>query len=250
MRARLFVVHGSHPCRTVQRALELKGVPFTLIELPPLAHAAIQRALFGVRTVPGIRFDDGEKLSGSRRILARLEERVPDPPLLPADPAARERVLEAERWGDEVLQPIVRRVLWPALKARPAAAPSYSEGGRVPLPAAVQRAVIPLVARGEIVLNKASRAALAADLHALPAHLDRIDAWIADGTLSSPPATGTPNRADLQIAPTLALLMTLEDLRPAIAPRPAGQLADALFGDWAGSVPAGTLPGALVPAPV
>jgi glutathione S-transferase len=238
MRARLFVVHGSHPCRTVQRALELKGVPFTLIELPPLAHAAIQRALFGVRTVPGIRFDDGEKLSGSRRILARLEERVPDPPLLPADPAARERVLEAERWGDEVLQPIARRVLWPALKARPAAAPSYSEGGRVPLPAAVQRAVIPLVARGEIVLNKASRAALAADLHALPAHLDRIDAWIADGVIG----TDEPNVADLQLLSTVRLLGTLDDLAPLIDERPAGMKARALFPEYPGATPAGALP--------
>jgi glutathione S-transferase len=249
MRTRLFVVHGSHPCRTVQRALELKGVPFSLVELPPLAHAAIQRALFGARTVPGIRFADGEKLSGSRRIVARLEEMVPEPALLPAEPAARQRVLEAERWGDEVLQPIARRVLWPALKARPSAAPSYTEGGKIALPAAVQRAAIPLIARGEIALNKASDAALADDLRALPGHLDRIDAWIADGTLSAPPVEGTPNRADLQIAPTLALLMTLEDLRPAIAPRPAGQLAAALFGDWAGSVPAGTLPAGALPAP-
>jgi glutathione S-transferase len=174
---------------------------------------------------------------------------VPEPALLPAEPAARQRVLEAERWGDEVLQPIARRVLWPALKARPAAGASYTEGGKITLPAAVQRIAIPLVARGEIALNKASGDAPAADLRALPAHLDRIDAWIADGTLSAPPVAGTPNRADLQIAPTLALLMTLEDLRPAIAPRPAGQLAAALFGDWAGSVPAGTLPADALPAP-
>ena len=30
----LYVVHGSHPCAAVQRALELKRLPFRVIELP------------------------------------------------------------------------------------------------------------------------------------------------------------------------------------------------------------------------
>lgn len=243
MSARLFVVHGSHPCVTAEQALKLKGVPYRLVELPPFAHAGIQRVLFGARTVPAIRFDDGEKVSGSRAILARLEERIPEPPLLPAEAAARERVLEAERWGDEVLQPIARRVLWPALRRRPDAAPSFSEGGRIRLPAAMVRATMPLIARGEVALNRATPEAVATDLRALPGHLDRIDAWIAAGVL----AAGPPNRADLQIAPTLRLLMTLDDLRPAIAARPAGQLAR-IVPEAAGRVPAGTLPGELIAA--
>jgi glutathione S-transferase len=62
----LYVVHGSHPCAAVERALELKGLAFRRIELPPPLHAPIQRVMFGARTVPAIKLDGGEKVSGSR----------------------------------------------------------------------------------------------------------------------------------------------------------------------------------------
>ena len=81
------------------------------------------------------------------------------------------------------------------------------------------------------------------DLAALPGYLDTIDAWIADGTLGAE----TPNRADLQIAPTLGLLMAMGDLRAIIAPRPAGQLADRLV-SMPGSIPVGAIPAELLPA--
>ena len=69
----LFVVHGSHPCATVERALELKGLAYSRFEWPPPAHALGQRLIFGRRTVPGIRFATGERVSGSRAILRRPE---------------------------------------------------------------------------------------------------------------------------------------------------------------------------------
>jgi glutathione S-transferase len=240
--ARLFIIYGSHPCATVERAMQMKGIPYRTVELPPLMHVPIQRALFGRRTVPGLQLD-GERISGSRAILRRLEEIQPEPALFPTDPARRAQVEEAERWGDEVLQDLGRRLLWPAMKRSPSAAASYSQGAKMKLPGAVTRASIPLIARGEIALNRASDEAVRADLQALPGYLDRIDGWIADGRMGGDP----PNAADLQIAPTLRLLMTLEDLRPLIASRPAGQLAQRLFPDVPGSIPAGSLPSEWLP---
>lgn len=244
MPARLYVVHGSHPCNTVARALELKGVAYTTVELLPPAHALVMRVLFGRRTVPGIRFEDGEKLTGSRAILRRLDERVPLPALLPAAATAREHVLEAERWGDEVLQTAVRRILWPTLRANPAAAASFSEGAKLALPKPVLRAAMPLVARAELALNRAGDDTRAADLQALPGWLDQIDGWLADGTLGG----DAVNAADLQIAPSLALLMRIEDVSALIAPRPCGHWAQRLFPDVTGHVPAGAIPAGLVPA--
>jgi glutathione S-transferase len=238
MPAKLYVVHGSHPCATVEKALQLKGIDYKTVEWPPPTHVVAQRLLFGGRTVPAIRFADGEKVVGSRAIVARLEELAPEPALLPADDAARARVLEAERWGDDVLQPLARRVIWTALRDNRRAAPSFTVGSKLPLPAPVLRASMPLIARLEMRLNKASDAALTSDLAALPDHLDRIDAWIADATMGGE----TPNRADLQIGSSLSLLMTIADLRATIASRPAGVLADRLFA-IAGSIPAGALPG-------
>jgi len=245
MPAKLYVVHGSHPCACVEKALQLKGVPYRTVELPPPLHAPIQRVLFGRRTVPGIRFEDGEKQTGSRAILRRLEELVPVPPLRPAEPGARATVEDAEAWGDEILQPVARRVLWPAIKRNPGALPSYSQGSKLPLPDPVIKLNAPVIARAEIRLNDATEEALRADLAALPGHLDRIDAYIADGVMGGE----EPNVADLQIASTLRLLMTLDDLRPLIEGRPAGALALRLFPDWNGHMPAGTLPAEWLPAP-
>ena len=244
MRARLYVVHGSHPCATVERALQLKGIPYRKVELPPALHAPIQRVLFGRRTVPGLRLD-GERISGSRAIVARLEELRPEPPLFPADPEARARVQEVERWGDETFQPVARRVLWFALRREPQAALSYSEHSRLPMPPPVVRTSMPLIARAEFALNRVTDDAVRADLEALPGYLDRIDAWIAEGALGGE----RPNAADLQIASTLRLLTTLEELRSLIESRPAGKLALRLFPQVDGVMPRGVLPAEWLPQP-
>jgi len=49
------------------------------------------------------------------------------------------------------------------------------------------------------------------------------------------------NAADFQIAPSLRLAMTLEDLRPAIESRPAGELAMRVVPHFPGHTPR-TLP--------
>ena len=56
-----------------------------------------------------------------------------------------------------------------------------------------------------------------------------------------------PNAADLQIATSLRLLMTLADLRPIIEPHPAGQLALRLFPDFPGDVAPGAIPAEYLP---
>ena len=64
--------------------------------------------------------------------------------------------------------------------------------------------------------------------------LQRIDDWIEAGILGGEPQ----NAADLQIAPSLRLAMSLDDLRPAIEGRPAGQLATQIVKHFPGRTPA------------
>jgi glutathione S-transferase len=239
-----FVINGSHPCRAVETALELKGLDYRTIELPPPMHVAIQRVLFGQRTVPAIRLKGGEKVVGSMAIMRRLEELAPEPPLFPADPAMRARVEEAERWG-EALQPVPRKLLWPAMRRHPQAIVSYLEGSRLPLPGAVARLMAPGISMVEMRLHDAPFDAVGPTLAALPSQLDQVDAYIAEGVIGGE----QPNAADLQIAPTIRLLMTLEDLDPLIRPRPAGQFALRLFPTIGGRMPAGSLPAELLPRP-
>ena len=237
---KLYVVHSSHPCETVKKALALKGIPYKTVELLMPAQAPFMKLRFGARAVPALKLDGGEKISGSRAILRRLDELVPDPPLLPADAEARAKVLEAERWGEEVLQGAVRRITWAALRHRPEAIPSFQQASQLPqLPRPVVKLVAPAVIAIERRMHQAADEAVRGDLRALPEQLDRVDDWILDGVLGG---AKEPNAADLQIASSVRLLSTIGDVRPTLSGRPSEALAHALFPDYPGDVPAGAFP--------
>ena len=242
MAATLYAVPASHPCACAERALQLKAIEYRRIDMPPVAHKAIQKALFGGSTVPGLVLD-GEKVLGSRPIVRALEAKAPEPPLLPSDPNECKSVELAEGWGDEVLQPLVRRVLWAGLGREPGAMPSYSEGSKLPIPAPVARLSAPLIARAEQRLNGADDLNVRADLAHLENHLARVDRWVEHEVIGGE----HPNAADLQIGSGLRLLLTVEDVARWAGSRPATQLAFKWFPDYPGRVPAGVLPAAWFP---
>jgi glutathione S-transferase len=241
---RLYVLPGSHPCAAVEAALKLKSIAYERTDLLPMSQLLVGPLRYGGTTVPGLRID-GERLVGSRAIMRRLDELAPEPPLLPppGDPAYA-RVLEAERWGDEVLQSVPRRILDVGFLRRPSAMESYAGDARLPLPRSLMRPALPLTARMMALKNRASDDAARADLAALPSQLDRIDAWVAEGLLGGE----LPNAADLQIGSTIRLLMSMADVRPLIESRPSARLAR-YFPPLSGEIPAGVLPGEWLPAP-
>jgi glutathione S-transferase len=73
--------------------------------------------------------------------------------------------------------------------------------------------------------------------------LQRIDDWIAEGVLGGDQL----NAADFQIAPSLRLAMTLDDLRPAIETRPAGDFAMRVVPAFPGHMPPVLPPAWLAP---
>jgi glutathione S-transferase len=244
MKVKLYASPASHPCAAVERALRLKGIPYKRVELLPLSQIVIGPLRYGGTTVPGLRVD-GERLAGSRTIMRRLDALVPDPPLLPplSDAVERARVLDAERWGDEVLQSVPRRIIDACFLRAPQTMESYATGARLPVPVPAMRPAMGLTARLMARRNHALDEIVQADLAALPAQLDHIDAWIADCVLG---AGETPNAADLQIGSSIRLLKTIGDVRGLIEGRPA----DGLTRWWepqAGEVPAGTLPAEWLP---
>jgi glutathione S-transferase len=234
----LYVIHGSHPCLCAERALQLKGQPYKLHEMAPVAHVGEQWLRFRRTTVPALVLGNGERIVGSRAILHRLDELVPEPPLLPHDEPARTRVTEAEQWGDEILQPVARRLFWVGIQANPDAIVTYSKGSKLPIPGPLQRLVAPLMSRVAGWRNRASDAQARIDLAALPAQLDKIDGWIAEGVIGG----SEPNAADLQIGPSVRMLSTFGDVRPLLEGRPSLALALRLFPGYAGHQPAGALP--------
>jgi glutathione S-transferase len=243
MTAKFYALPGSHPCAAVEVALQMKSIPYKRVELLPMSQLMIGPLRWGGNTVPGLRID-GERLVGSRTIMRRLDELVPEPALLPADPAARERVLEAERWGDEVLQGVPRRIIDVAFLHRPTEMLSYAADSKLPIPDALIRPSVPLTARLMARKNDANGENARADLRALPDQLDRIDAWIAEGVLGGE----TPNAADLQIGSSIRLMLTIGDLRPLLDGRPCAALAR-YFTPMVGHVAPGTLPADMLSAP-
>jgi len=235
---------GSHPCAAVAAVLELKSIEHRRIDLLPLTQVLVGPLLYGGPTVPGMRID-GERVVGSRAILRRLEALVPEPALLPdpGDPAFA-RVLEAERWGDEVFQSVPRRLIDAAFLRSSEGMESYAGDTKLPLPRAVLRPALPLTARLMALRNHASDDAARADLLGLPSQLERIDGWIADGLLGGE----RPNAADLQIGSTIRLLMSIGDVRPLIDGHAATRLST-YFPPMVGEIAPGTLPAAwLAPA--
>lgn len=229
----------SHPCLTVDAALRHKGLPFERIDLVPGEHPDQMEAVYGEgrRTVPGAVIG-GEPVHGSRAILARLEALAPEPALYP-EPIA-DAVRDAERWGDEALQDLGRRLPWGALHFRPEAMGTF--GGVGPLdPAGTDFAIA--YARGSWRYHRITAARLAEDLAGLPAKLNEVDALAARGALGGE----RPTAADLQIGATLRVLLCVGDLRPLLDGRPGVEIARRWFPDYPGDVPAGAFPAGWVP---
>jgi glutathione S-transferase len=231
--ARLYVIPASHPSATAELMLRHKGIPFKRTDLLPVISKGVLRGLgFPRNTVPAIKIE-GQKVQGSRQIARELERLQPEPPLFPSDPERRAAVEEAERFGDEELQHPIRQILWWTIKHDKSSLRSYSEGAKlgVPIGLAVKTAA-PIVA-ASARFNEASDDNVKRDLAALPGLLQRVDDWIAAGVLGG----ADLNAADFQIAPSLGLALTLDDLRPAIEGRPAGELAKRVVPDYPGQTP-------------
>lgn len=233
MEARLYVIPGSHPSMAARLMLEAKGIPYKRTDLMPVISKGALRAVgFPGITVPALKID-GRKVQGTGAIARELDRLRPEPRLVPSDPRQRAAVEEVEGFGDTDLQQRVRSILWWALRKDRAPLRSYSEGARLGIPTGLAvRAAAPIVAAAAR-LNGSSDENVRRALAELPAMLQRIDEWIAAGTIGNEP----PNIGDYQIAPSLRLAMTLDDLRPAIEGRPAGELTLRLVPDYPGKIP-------------
>jgi glutathione S-transferase len=243
MGARLFVIPGSHPATTAALMLDFKGIPFSRTDLIPVVSKGVLRAAgFPRATVPALKIE-GERIQGSREISRALDRIVPEPPLFPADPDKRAAVEDAERFGDEELQHPIRQLLWWGFKHDKENLRSYSEGAKMGVPVGLAiKTGGPLVALSARI-NEANDDTARAALAALPDLLDRVDAYIADGTIGGE----QPNAADFQIATSIGLALTLDDLKPVIEPRPAAALAHRLVPRYPGHTPP-ILPPAWLPA--
>lgn len=249
MGATLYGIPSSHPTLAAELMLRHKGIGYRRVDFVPTAHKPIVRLLgFPRATVPALRLGR-RRVQGTARIAAALDELAPEPPLHPADPRERAAVERAERWADGDLQSVVRTLAWWVLRRHRDALERLSADARLGVPAGVAlRAGAPFVAVAGWQ-HGGSELRVRAALAALPALLDRADALIATGTIGGE----RPNVADFQVATSVRALLAFDDLRAALAPRPAAGLATRLVPRFPGSYPRALPPDAVAalaaPAP-
>ena len=213
--------------------LKQKGIEFKRTDLFPVLSKPIVRALgFPGNTVPALKID-GRKIQGSRQISRELEMLRPEPPLFPSDPEQRRAVEDAERFGDEELQHPIRQISWWAFRQDSSPLRSYSEGSRLGIPIGLAVKTAGPIIYLETRIHKATDETIRANLAAFGGQLQRIDEMIAAGVIGGEEL----NAADFQIAPSIRLAMTFQDLRPLIADRPAGKLATRVQPEIAGDFP-------------
>ena len=243
----LYVIPGSHACRSAMLMLTHKQVAYRRVEFVTLLHPILARLhgfdaggqtrsaggrqTIGLRfgdqlgTVPGLAAD-GDRISTNHRIARFLDQHHPEPPLFPADPEKRAAVEQAERWANETLQMEARRILVAAATSDPEKFSRLSQDGRLgyllykrELP---RRVLVPRILGGAFAVSSGADRKLIPELQTM---LDRIDAWIGDGVFGGLEL----NVADFMIAPSLALILYRPDVMPMFEGRPSLELVDRLL---------------------
>jgi len=161
----------------VVRAVTLKGLPYTLVDVKSPLDFKRWNPQTGKMPVLDV---DGERTYDSTLILRALDRRVPEPPLVDADPhvAARQRFLED--WSDEALYWYGMALRWADVNADATVAQVVES---VPLPSFVR----PLI--GMIFRRRVTAQAHAQGLARLPVEVvlaelarrfDELLVWLAE----------------------------------------------------------------------
>ena len=236
MAIKLYVTPPSPPSHSVRLMLERKDLDHKVVWLLPGMWPALLRTRgFRGGTVPAMKVD-GRRIQGSTAISRELEQLKPDPPLFPAAPAQRQAVEEAERWGDQVLQDVPRRIVrWLAVH-RPETKVMIAEDVGIPFPRFA--AWINTPAARHLANKVDADGQIQRAIAQVPEVLGHADDLISEGVIGG----NESNAADFQIATSLRALLTVKDLDAATQGRPASELALRLIPEFGTDFPAGLLP--------
>ena len=107
---RLYQIPFSHNCVKARHVLDLKGIDYEAVNINPALRGDVKR-VSGQELVP-VLVDGEETVSGSTPILLYLEQRHPDPPLLPDDSRQRAECVVLMDWADGTFMARVRRLAY------------------------------------------------------------------------------------------------------------------------------------------
>ena len=203
-------------CEKVRLVLAAKQLPYNVVEVTPGVGQLELYRLSGQRQVP-VLVDGAEVVADSTAIAQYLEDKVPEPVLLPVDPAQRAQVLLLEDWADTALAAGVRLALVQAAAVDP-----VLRGGLLPdaTPAPLRSLVGALPSRvlsglGQVV-DQGGLEQLRANLQQLCA-LVQVQPYLVGEALSL---------ADLAVVAQLSLLLFPASAGAPLAGRGVPGLAD------------------------
>ena len=226
---RLYGIALSHPVLAARGMLEHKRLGYRYVELLAGAHPPSLFALgFRGATVPAMKLADGRHVQGSVAIGRALEELIPTPSLYPQEPTARAAALEAERWGEAVLQPVPRRLIRWGLRHHLRQRRWFADVA-TPLPApGLMSILLTPVVPAFVWQAGASDERVRRDLAELPAMLDEVDRLIESGVIGGEQL----GAADFQIASSVRMMLAMQDVGRCVVGRPAEPFARRVVPDF------------------
>jgi glutathione S-transferase len=231
-RLRVYMFEGSNSCLTGLLMLEHKQVEYRRVDLPPAAHAFLVRFRGFARTTVPAMVLHGERVQGTLDISEALDRTFPERPLFPSDPEQRARVREAEVWGEK-FQRATRRIFYGAARRDRRVFSTFLQRGELSAAAwQLVRVTTPLIIRLASKGHGSTDERVRDDLERLPENLDRIDAWLGDGTLGG----AQWNAADYQIAPNVRAMLHFADLAPLLQGRASAEWALRVVPEYGGPV--------------
>jgi glutathione S-transferase len=135
---------ASHYNEKARWALDWKRLAHRRIPYLPGPHAPQIQRLSGQRATP-VLVMDGRAIAGSALIIDALEREFPAHPLLPVDPALRERALGVQRQFDDEVGTAVCTVLFSVLLRELGYLRDVFAAGQPALKRGMYRALLPLV---------------------------------------------------------------------------------------------------------
>ena len=235
-KVKLYVLPGSHPCAAVEVALQRKGDPVSA-RRPAADDAARGGSAAATAAAPSRGCASTASGWWARaRSCAASTSWCPSRRCCPPTPRTRERVLEAERWGDRGLPERA-----PAHPRRGLPAQLRRDGelrcgdAKLPLPRAMLRPALPLTARLMARAQQSPGRACAAPTS------PRCRASSRRSMRGSPRGCSgarSPTPPTCRSAPRSACCETIGDVRPLIVGHPAAALTR-YFPPMVGEVPLG-----------
>ena len=202
-------------CDKIRRILHWKQQPYVVREVP-LRDAMSVRKVNPAGKLPCLEHD-GRFVADSTDIAYYLEDRFPDPPLVPRDPKLRALCHVFEDWADESLYFYEMRLRFTV---------DHNTRRNLPLLVAhdppwmkaAARLVVPRMMRGILRKQGLGRKSLDQIVRDVERHADALSAWLGDGDWLVGDALSL---ADISVFAELACIRGSDEGAKIVAARPA-----------------------------